>query len=85
MINLSEWHGNIEKFINTEVQPSCQDKVRDLFNSLNIFFYDDNTDDRFVGAAHCPAIDRDGHETGVTCAQCRRCMKHGSKTAVYSH
>ncbi len=85
VINLSEWHGNIEKFINTEVQPSCQDKVRDLFNSLNIFFYDDNTDERFVGAAHCPAIDRDGHETGVTCAQCRRCMKKGSKTAVYAH
>ena len=36
---------------------------------------------------HCPAVDKNGHETGVTCAKCKRCIvaKRGEKTAVYAH
>lgn len=84
IINLSEWHGNIDKFIEKEVAPTDRKKVEELFDSLNVFYYDDGETD-LSEIAHCPAIDRDGHETGITCAQCRRCMKGGKRTAVYSH
>lgn len=51
------------------------------------FIYDDGTEDELKNIPHCPAVDRNGHETGITCAQCRRCVyaKKGQKTAVYAH
>jgi hypothetical protein len=76
VINLSEWHGNLEFIGKTG---------HDLFKECNIFSYDDGEDCHFSGHPHCPAIDKGGHETGVTCAQCRRCMRKGSITAVYAH
>lgn len=84
VINLSEWHGNIENFI---ANCGYQKAASDLFGKLNIFAYDDNCKRAAFAKTlvHCPAIDKTGHETGITCAQCRRCMKHGSKTAVYAH
>jgi hypothetical protein len=84
IINLSEWHGNIDEYISMTDDP---EKVGKLFQSLNVFAYDDHT----IGAkfaeslVHCPAVDPTGHETGITCAQCRRCMRKGSKTAVHRH
>lgn len=50
------------------------------------FIYDDGTEN-LENVFHCPAVDKDGHETGVTCAKCKRCMvaKKGEKTAVYAH
>lgn len=84
VINLSEWHGNINDYIrNTE----NSEKIGALFDSLNIFAYDDNTSQSEFAKTliHCPAIDKTGHETGITCAQCRRCMRKGNKTAVYQH
>ena len=51
------------------------------------FVYDDGTDDAVSSLPHCPAVDKDGHETGVTCIKCRRCFtaKKGNHIAVYAH
>ena len=45
------------------------------------------TEEYLKNIFHCPAIDKNGHETGVTCASCKRCfsVKNGDKTAVYKH
>lgn len=76
VINLSEWHGNLE-FLKGNCHP--------YFKRCHIFSYDDNAPEcQYSHLPHCPAIDKQGHETGVTCAQCRRCMK-GYDTAVYAH
>ena len=50
------------------------------------FIYDDGTED-LENVYHCPAVDKNGRETGVTCAKCKRCIhaKKGEKTAVYAH
>jgi hypothetical protein len=85
VINLSEWHGNLQKFIDDNDGSAGQ--IKALFDKMNVFAFDDKTENSAYAATlvHCPAIDNTGHETGVTCAQCRRCMKAGHKTAVYSH
>ena len=51
------------------------------------FIYDDGTDPELEKVFHCPAVNKEGHETGVTCAMCKRCSKAqmGMKTAVYAH
>ena len=84
VINLSEWHGNINDYISNTEDIA---KVGKFFNSLNMFAYDDHTPESETASKmiHCPAIDETGHETGITCAQCRRCMRKGNKTAVYQH
>ena len=50
------------------------------------FIYDDGTED-LSNIFHCPAVNKKGHRTNVTCAKCRRCLlaKKGEKTAVYAH
>ena len=77
IINLSEWHGNLDFLKESTAHP--------YFKHCHIFSYDDNSPKcRYNHLPHCPAIDVHGHETGITCAQCRRCMT-GHDTAVYSH
>ena len=51
------------------------------------FIYDDHTDPSLANIPHCPAVDKNGNETGVTCATCKRCIfaTKGQKTAVYEH
>lgn len=51
------------------------------------FIYDDSTHSDIAALYHCPAVDPNGHETGVTCEQCKRCQhaKKGDKIAVYAH
>lgn len=51
------------------------------------FIIDDGTDPEVAKLPHCPAVDKYGRETGVTCAKCKRCLfaKRGTKTAVYIH
>lgn len=51
------------------------------------FIYDDGTEEDVARLPHCPAVDKNGHETGMTCSACKRCMnaKPGSKMAVYAH
>lgn len=74
VINLSEWHGNLDN------------ASESLLEKCNIFAYDDKGSSEKVKAMyHCPAVDAKGHETGITCAQCRRCVRKGNTTAVYSH
>ena len=75
VINLSEWHGNLDEI-----------KNKKYFKDCNIFAYDDGDCSPSIEALpHCPAVNSKGFETGITCAQCRRCMKKGNITAVYAH
>ena len=54
--------------------------------NLQEFIYDDGSED-LTNVVHCPASDRNGNKTGVTCASCRMCLKlqPGKKIAVYAH
>ena len=51
------------------------------------FIIDDGTDPELESIPHCPAVDKHGRGTGVTCARCKRCIyaKPGTKTAIYKH
>lgn len=70
--NISEWNGNTDGY---------------YLNGLNRFVYDDGSDPELTKAVHCPAVDKNGHKTGVTCVQCGRCYRgnDGHITAVYDH
>jgi hypothetical protein len=69
--NISVWHDNAKDY---------------KFNNVNYFVYDDHTEEHVKKMSRCPAVDKDGHETGVTCDKCQRCIrKHGGMTAVYAH
>lgn len=70
--NISEWKGNTEGY---------------HLDGLNRFVYDDGTDPAMKNLVHCPAVNKKGKKTGVTCAQCERCFSgnQGLITAVYDH
>lgn len=70
--NISEWKGNTEGY-NLE--------------GLNKFVYDDGTDPEMEKLVHCPAVNKKGRKTGITCDQCKRCFtaNDGRITAVYNH
>lgn len=70
--NISEWKGNTKGF---------------NLDGLNKFVYDDGTDPLLQSIPHCPAVDKNGHKTGISCDQCKRCFSRndGHVTAVYSH
>lgn len=70
--NISEWKGNTKGF---------------ELSNLNHFIYDDGTDSSLKNVPHCPAVDKKGHKTGVTCDQCGLCYRgnDGHIVAVYSH
>lgn len=72
VVNISVWHDN--------------DKGYD-FGKCNKFVYDDGSDPKIAKMRHCPAVDKNGHSTGVKCSQCGWCFKgnYGRITAVYSH
>lgn len=72
VVNLSQWNDNL-RFVSDRLKQQC-----------NIFAYDDGEMDLSY-MKHCPAVDKNGRETGITCAECRRCMKRGNVTAVYAH
>lgn len=57
------------------------------YADLPQFIYDDGSDPEIAALPHCPAIDKDGKETGVHCINCRRCVTaaRGQKTAIYPH
>jgi hypothetical protein len=70
--NISEWKGNTEGY---------------QLDGLNKFVYDDGTDPTLEKLVHCPAVNKKGGKTGVTCSQCQRCFSgnKGIITAVYDH
>ena len=77
-----------EKFpSNLVISVSIWHKNYDNPYGLPEFIYDDGTEEDVAKLPHCPAIDSEGHETGITCSRCKRCLKakKGDKTAVYSH
>ena len=55
--------------------------------NLPEFIYDDGTEPELEKLQHCPAVDKNGHKTGMTCAACRLCINTtpGQKIAVYAH
>lgn len=72
---------------NLVVNMSIWHKNYDNPYGLPEFIYDDGTEEDVAKLPHCPAVDKNGHETGVTCAKCKRCLraKKGNKMAVYAH
>jgi hypothetical protein len=70
--NISEWNGNTKGY---------------KLDGLNKFVYDDGSDPEVSKMVHCPAVDKKGHKTGVTCGECGRCFSgnKGIVTAVYDH
>ena len=70
--NISEWNGNTKDF---------------NLIGLNVFTYDDGTNPALSKVTHCPAVDRHGRKTGISCDQCKRCFSKndGHITAVYAH
>lgn len=70
--NISEWKGNTKGY---------------NLKGLNRFVYDDGTDPSMRELVHCPAVDKNGRKTGVTCSKCKRCFSgnKGLITAVYDH
>lgn len=72
---------------NFHVLVSIWHKNYDNPNGFAEFIYDDGTEPELKNVVHCPAVNADGHETGITCAECRRCIhaKKGMVTAVYAH
>ena len=85
----------IEKYIsengdlpsNLVINISIWNKNYDNPYNLPEFIYDDGTDSELENVFHCPAIDKNGNETGFTCAKCKRCLKakKGDRLAVYAH
>ena len=51
------------------------------------FIYDDHSNPELATLPHCPAVNKDGKRTGITCRQCMHCYtaRHGDRWAVYSH
>lgn len=72
VVNISVWHDN--------------DKGYD-FGKCNKFVYDDHTDPKVMKMRHCPAVDKNGKSTGITCSECGWCFRgnYGRITAVYQH
>lgn len=70
--NISEWNGNTEGY---------------NLRGLNRFVYDDGSNPELAKVVHCPAVNKEGRKTGVTCDQCGRCFRgnDGHITAVYDH
>lgn len=61
--------------------------VCDAIADLPQFIYDDGSDAEIAKLPHCPAVDKNGNRTGITCAQCGACpkAKRGTRRAVYAH
>lgn len=51
------------------------------------FCYDDGSDPELARLPHCPAVDKNGRRTGVTCNKCQHCARarRGDRWAVYAH
>lgn len=56
-------------------------------HGLAEFIYDDGSEPELASVPHCPAVDENGHKTGMTCAACKKCInaKPGQRIAVYAH
>ena len=87
----SEKHGRRPAFI---VQLSTWSGICELsdiaaagLDDLPRFEYDDGSRPELAAVPHCPAVDKDGKRTGITCSQCKHCSraKAGDVWAVYSH
>lgn len=64
----------------------CADSKKEYSNKNNYHEFILDADGTAKGF-HCPATDKNGHKTGVTCSVCRRCClaQKGMKTYAYKH
>ena len=77
VVQLSTWPGIIEP-----------DDLREIgLENFPRFEYDDGSRPELQNVKHCPAVDKNGHRTGITCSQCKHCSnaKNGDVWAVYAH
>jgi len=77
VVSVSTWAGICEE----------SDLIAAGVEDLPRFEYDDGTRPELANIPHCPAVDKSGKRTGITCAQCKHCSnaKNGEKWAVYAH
>lgn len=61
--------------------------VAEPIGDLPQFIYDDGSNPELRAVPHCPAVDKFGERTGVTCFECGHCYraKRGARRAVYAH
>ena len=59
----------------------------DPIGNLPQFIFDAGDDPEIAKLPHCPAVDKNGKRTGVTCNKCLHCYKasRGDRWAVYAH
>ncbi len=59
----------------------------DAIGDLPQFIFDAGDDPEIAALPHCPAVDKNGHRTGITCNKCLHCYraKRGDRWAVYPH
>ena len=77
IVSLSTWPGIIEP-----------DDLREIgLENFPRFEYDDGSRPELQNVKHCPAVDKNGHRTGITCSWCKHCSnaKTGDVWAVYAH
>lgn len=76
-VQLSTWPGILEEETLRELQ----------LDAFPRFEYDDGTRPELASLPHCPAVDKNGKRTGITCNKCKHCAnaKPGEKWAVYAH
>lgn len=57
------------------------------YKNLAQFIVDDGTHPEYADKPHCPAVDKDGHRTSVTCNKCGFCPAavEGTVRYVYKH
>lgn len=85
---LDEWPANLRLTISADnlAQAISLRRGDYIFEAQHVFIYDDGSDADAAALPHCPAVDARGRKTGVTCAQCRRCINCAEPmTAVYAH
>ena len=76
-----------------EIPKNCHPNVsiwhKNYENPLGFaeFIYDDGTEPDVSVLPHCPAVNAQGKETGITCEKCGLCIRaeKGSRIAVYAH
>lgn len=89
--DFSEKHGRRPAFV---IQLSTWSGICELddiraagLDDLPRFEYDDGSRPELAAVPHCPAVDKDGKRTGITCNMCKHCSraKSGDVWAVYAH
>lgn len=86
-----EWLNDLgaENLIPENVVPIVSPEGKGFSNPNKFFEFivDDGTNEEIKKLPHCPAVNKNGHETGMVCAKCKLCLngERGHKVACYKH